>query len=957
MASEILKRIEDRVETQYADWVERASAAGLNAGLKEGFVETMKRVFEGSDYVAQCCLRQPELLCDWHEKGFLSKPLVTGEMEQRLLALLQDVNDESGLQRELRRFRRQHMARIIWRDLAGWALLAETLEDLSSLADACVSQALEKLMGILARQYGRPMGRESGRPQGLVVLGMGKLGARELNLSSDIDLIFAFEEPGVTDGPKAMANEEFFTRLIQKLVQALNTVTAEGFVFRTDTRLRPYGDSGPLACSFDFMEEYYFSQAREWERYAMVKARVVAGDPDAGARLMAVLRPFTYRRYLDYGSIESLRDMKRMIASELHKKGMDANIKLGPGGIREIEFLGQAFQLIRGGREPDLQIRPILLVLQRLGEKGLLSPLAVQELSEAYGFLRLVENRLQAWRDEQTHRLPADDEGRLRLGRSMGFSSWEAFAEVLAGHRGRVQAHFDQIFAARPQTSDGAKLSKADLEQLWRGELEGEKTLELLNQAGYRDGEAALKSLAKLRESTAVRRQEAKGRARMDQLVPRVIEAAGEKEGANALLARLLGLLESIAGRAAYLALLVENPVALSHLVKLASESLWIVNTLASHPLLLDELLDPRRLYSPLRREALEQELGVLLHPVAGDDLEQQMERLRQFAQSNMLRVAAADITGVIPLMVVSDYLTEVAEVVTGRVLAQSWGEMVRRHGRPTQVLGTERGFAVIAYGKLGGIELGYGSDLDLVFLHGSQELNAMTDGEKSVPNDVFYARLGQRMVHMFNTRTPSGQLYSVDMRLRPNGNSGLLVSSLQAFERYQKDEAWTWEHQALIRARAIAGDTVVIKEFQRIRHEVLTMERDPVKLCAHVREMREKMRQSLDKSGAGAFDIKQGRGGIADIEFMVQFSVLRWAHGYPDLARWTDNIRLLEMLAHYRLMDGGAVELLSSAYKALRGRYHRCVIQEQPGLINGGALEEERHKVSAIWRTLMENE
>ncbi|OGT87456.1 MAG: bifunctional glutamine synthetase adenylyltransferase/deadenyltransferase [Gammaproteobacteria bacterium RIFOXYA12_FULL_61_12] len=956
MAVETAQGLEARVEIQYQSWRERAAEAGLNAGLDEDFLVALRRVFEGSDYVAQALLRQPELLSQGHATGFLRDPLPEAGMDRLLRASLEGVVDEAGLQRELRRFRKRHMIRIIWRDLAGWAGLGETLEDLSALADACIGLALERLYAQLIPQYGEPIGAESGQPQGLVVLGLGKLGARELNLSSDVDLIFAFEEPGKTNGRKSVANEEFFTRLIQKLVQALDNMTGDGFVFRTDTRLRPYGDAGPLACSFGFMEEYYFSQAREWERYAMIKARVVAGDPLAGERLMAVLRPFTYRRYLDFGSIESLRDMKRMIAAELHKKGMDANIKLGPGGIREIEFLGQAFQLIRGGREPDLQIRPILQVLQRLGEKGLLPPLAVEELTAAYCFLRLVENRLQAWRDEQTHRLPADDEGRLRLSRSMGFGTWASFGEVLGEHRAKVQGHFDQIFAAQGQVT-GGKEANAMLTALWRGGLERERASALLEQLGYRGGEAPLDAVQRLRDSAAVRRQEAKGQSRMDLLVPLVMEAAAGVGDPDGVLLRLLGLLEVIAGRAAYLALLVESPVALSHLVKLAGESLWIVHSLSNQPLLLDELLDPRRLYSPLHRAGLEQELRVLLQPVVMDDLEQQMERLRQFAQSNMLRVAAADITGVIPLMVVSDYLTEIAEVVTVQVLAYSWLELTRKHGRPACILGESSGFAVIGYGKLGGIELGYGSDLDLVFLHGSKDLNAMTDGERPVPNDVFYARLGQRMVHMFNTRTPSGLLYSVDMRLRPNGNAGLLVSSLDAFERYQKNEAWTWEHQALVRARAVAGDPLVIAEFGRIRREVLLIERDPGKLRADVREMREKMRESLDKGSDGTFDIKQGRGGIADIEFMVQFAVLRWAHLYPDLSVWTDNVRLLETLARHQLLAGQAAQQLTGAYKALRAMNHRHAIQERPGLIASGELQDERRVVTEIWRTMMEDE
>ena len=418
---------------------------------------------------------------------------------------------------------------------------------------------------------------------------------------------------------------------------------------------------------------------------------------------------------------------------------------------------------------------------------------------------------------------------------------------------------------------------------------------------------------------------------------------------------RLIRLLEAIARRTSYLALLVESPLALSQLVRLTSISPWISQQIARQPLLLDEMLDPRRLYTPLRRESLESELDTLLSVLDQDDLEQRMERLRQFSKSNMLRVAAADITGVIPLMVVSDYLTEIAESVIARVMDLAWADLTARHGRPTDILGEDKGFAVIGYGKLGGLELGYGSDLDLVFIHGSSNPNAMTDGRKPVSNEVFYARLGQRMIHMFTTRTPSGLLYEVDMRLRPNGNSGMLATPIETFERYQHQDAWTWEHQALLRARPVAGDPAVWERFQQVRHAVLSRERDEQVLRREVREMREKMRAALDRSGSGRFDIKQGSGGIADIEFMVQYCALRWASRYPDLLRWTDNIRLLETLASHQLLAGRIADRLADAYRSLRAVYHRNALGDLPGLIADSEMLEQRQTVTEIWQDLME--
>lgn len=913
-----------------------------------GFEAELLRVWEGSDFVAQYCLKQPELLVRLQRSGVLAHSYSDGEMDRLLGARLDEVTDESTLHRELRRFRNEQMVRIIWRDLTQAAPLAETLEDLSALADACVSQALSLLYTWLTEKQGTPR-NAAGEQQYLVVLGMGKLGARELNLSSDIDLIFAYPEPGETDGARPTSNEQFFIRLCQQLVKALNSQTVDGFVFRVDARLRPFGDAGSLALSFDAMETYYQSHAREWERYAMIKARVVAGDAAAGREIMAMLQPFIYRRYLDFGAIESIRDMKRLIGRELKRKGMADNVKLGPGGIREIEFIGQAFQLIRGGREPELQIRPILPVLQVLGEKQQLSPEEVTELTEAYRFLRLVENRIQAWKDRQTHLLPESESGRLRIARAMGFSDGGQFLQVLAQHRVKVQSHFDNVFALSEEVT-----ADLPLQAVWDQGLDDEQAAGRLEQSGFTEGAVVLSRLESFRQGHACRSLGTRGRHRMEQLMPVLLEAVAQSPAPDVTLERILRIIESIARRTSYLALLVENPTALTQLVKLAGISPWIAQQVARHPLLLDEMLDPRRLYTPLKRERLETELETALAAVDRDDQEQQMERMRQFTQSNMLRVAAADLTGVIPLMVVSDYLTEIAETITCKVMEQAWDLLVARHGRPSNVSGDGNGFAVIGYGKLGGIELGYGSDLDMVFLHSNDNPNLMTDGERPVANDLFYARMGQRMIHLYTTRTPAGTLYEVDMRLRPNGNSGMLVSSLEAFEEYQKNAAWTWEHQALLRARSVAGDPAVIQQFQRIRREVLSRERDPDKLRADVREMREKMRGSLDKSNGEQFDIKQGVGGIADIEFMVQYSVLRWAYKHPDLLDWTDNIRLLDSLARHRLFEGEVAELLAENYRALRAVYHRKALSELPGLVPEDELLREREAVQALWQRLM---
>ena len=940
-----------RLQRYEQAWRDRPGIAGLASRLPP--FERLAAVWAGSDYVAQTCLRSPELVAELNAAGLFERALADGELAGALRAALAAVGDESALERVLRRFRQRQMVRIIWRDLDGAAALDETLEDLSELADVCIREALALLHVWAVARSGEPRDG-GGRAQRLVVLGMGKLGARELNLSSDIDLVFCFAEHGQTDGRRPIDNETFFTRLGRQLISVLGKVTGDGFVFRVDMRLRPFGDSGPLVATLDAMENYYHSQARDWERYAMVKARPITGEAEDIDPLMAMLRGFVYRRYIDFGVIESIRDMKRMIERELHGKGMDANIKLGQGGIREIEFIGQAFQLVRGGREPELQVRPIQTVLQRLGDRGFLPSFAVRQLLDAYRFLRQTENRIQAWRDEQSHRLPSDPVARERLAASMRFDDWDAFEQVLDRHRRHVHEQFGNVFAA-PQTE--AMAQEGPLHAAWRAKDDDPRALAALSDAGFDDAAVTLVGLAGFHQSTLVRALPTRGRAKLDQLMPSLIEAAAGTDAPDVTLGRLLQLIAAIVRRTAYLDLLLENPLALSQLVRLVGESSWVVAQLIRQPLLLDELLDPRRLYSPLHADELRHELDTLMEPVADDDLEQEMERLRQFAQGNRLRVAAADIVGAIQLMVVSDYLTDIAEATLERVQASAWRDLVQRHGRPGGDVGDDTGFAVIGYGKLGGIELGYASDLDLVFLHGSADVNAMTDGRRSVANDVFYVRMGQRMIHMLTTRTPSGQLYEADMRLRPNGNAGQLVASLAAFEKYQLNDAWTWEHQALIRARPVAGDAAVRARFAAIRHQVLCRERDPDQLRDGVRAMRAKMRASLDRGDAEHFHVKHGHGGLVDIEFIVQYEVLRWAHAHPDLTEWSDNARLLDRLSAHALLPGAAAEQLWNAYQVFRGIVHRRALQEQGSLVPIGQLAEERAMVRDIWSAVFRDD
>lgn len=954
---ELPAALQDGVASHWADYV--AACGGQPLLQAPEALRSLARVWAASRFVAGTCVRAPALLQNLVGSGDLDRCYEDGEYGSRVAAVLDGAAVEEQLMRRLRHCRRREMVRIAWRDLDRRTDLNGTVRDLTALADACVSGALVRLHELQAVEWGTPVD-STGRRLDMVVLAMGKLGGEELNFSSDIDLIFAYPEDGETvGGRRGTSNHEYFVRLGQRLIHVLNQPTAEGFVFRVDMRLRPFGASGPLVMSFSALEGYYASQGRDWERYAMVKARVVTGQAVHARRLLATLRPFVYRRYLDYGAFEALRQMKALIVQEVQRKGLHDDVKLGAGGIREVEFVAQAFQLIRGGRVPELRDRRVLVVLERLRQRGNLPEFVVRQLHEAYVFLRNVEHRIQAYADEQSQTLPQDSTVRSALAYAMGYPDWDAFDRDLRMHRRRVHNHFEQIVAAPQAEAAGLSGAEVDLAAVWLGSAEGEQAESVLAHAGYDDVQDAHRHLTELRRGSRLHALSARGRERVDRLMPMVLGAAGRTGTPTETLRRVLGVLEAVAGRTTYLTLLVEHPMALSQLVKLCAASPWLAKLLARHPVLLDELLDPRTLYAPLDRQALEAELAQRMAATDADDVEQHMELLRQFKQAHVLRVAAADVAKAYPLMVVSDHLTTIAEVVLRGALQLTWHYLQQRHGRPPCEVASpgDTGFVIIGYGKLGGIELGYGSDLDLVFLHGAAVDGPATEGPRSIESGVFYARLGQRLVHMLSTHTPAGVLYEVDTRLRPSGASGLLVTGIAGFDLYQRERAWTWEHQALVRARPVAGDPALARRFLETRRVVLSRAREPEMLRREVREMRERMRAALGGRRGGLLDLKQDPGGIADIEFVVQYGVLLLAHAHPELLEYTDNIRLLAGLARVGFLAASDAEALADAYRGLRKAVHRLTLQEAPRAVEAEALAEERAIVAHLWQSVIGDE
>ncbi|MCP1466888.1 bifunctional [glutamate--ammonia ligase]-adenylyl-L-tyrosine phosphorylase/[glutamate--ammonia-ligase] adenylyltransferase [Pseudomonas sp. S3E17] len=941
---------------------------GLSAWTPQRWAD-FARVCAASDFVIEQSVRDPLMLLELAAWGELDRGFAPGELCGQIAGAVQQAETEDELGRVLRRQRTRQQVRIIWRDLTRQADLVQTCRDLSDMADASIDQAYQWLYQRHCVQFGTPTGRRSGEPQHMVILGMGKLGAVELNLSSDIDLIFAYPEGGETVGVKrSLDNQEFFIRLGQKLIKALDPMTVDGFVFRVDMRLRPYGSAGALVLSFNALEQYYQDQGRDWERYAMIKARVVAGDQVAGAQLLDMLRPFVYRRYLDFSAIEALRTMKQLIQQEVRRKGMADNIKLGSGGIREVEFIAQAFQLIHGGRDLSLQQRPLLKVLGTLEGQGYLPPAVIAELRNGYEFLRYTEHAIQAIADRQTQMLPDSPEDQARIAFMLGFADWATFHERLMHWRGRVDWHFRQVIAD-PDEEEGAEselVVGGEWLPLWEESQDEEAACRQLAEGGFTDATKALKALASLRNSPQLRAMQRLGRERLDAFIPRLLAQAVEHANPDLVLERVLPLVEAVARRSAYLVLLTENPDALRRLLTLCAASPWIAEQITRFPLLLDELLNEGRLFKPPLAPELAAELRERLTRIPEDDLEQQMEALRHFKLAHRLRVAASEIAGSLPLMKVSDYLTWLAEAILEQVLALAWRQTVARHGSPQRLDGTlcDPGFIIVGYGKVGGIELGHGSDLDLVFIHDGDP-QAETDGAKPIDGAQFFTRLGQRIIHLLTTQTNSGQLYEVDMRLRPSGASGLLVSSLGAFDRYQQNEAWTWEHQALIRARVLVGSQDVGQAFEQVRAKVLGRERDLAKLRQEVSEMRAKMRDNLGTkataAGTGAnafdatvlFDLKQDAGGIVDIEFMVQYAALAWSAQHPSLLRYTDNIRILEGLEQVGLMPAADAHLLREVYKAYRSAAHRQALQNEAGTVPGDQFADERRQVMRIWQAL----
>ncbi|GGY34884.1 glutamate-ammonia-ligase adenylyltransferase [Rhodanobacter panaciterrae] len=907
------------IDDRYGDLAARCRAAGVPLHDDAGVAERIRRTLLASDFAFDVWCRQPQLLAP---QGL--ERLRSGSDASARIDALKLPDDEAACMVALRRFRHAEALRLVFRDVNGLDELPETLSATSVLYEALLDVALGWSEHALATRYGHSRNHDGVR-QRLLVIGFGKLGGSELNFSSDIDLVLAYPHGGQTDGARPLDNSEYFIRLGRQLVRLLNEPTMDGICARVDLRLRPFGNAGRLALSFAAMEQYYQSEGRDWERYAWIKARPVAGDRAAGKQLQELLRPFVYRKYLDYTAFAGLREMKALIDAEVARKDLADNLKLGPGGIREIEFIVQLTQLIRGGREPSLRVRGLLPALTACEARGHIAAARARMLREAYVLLRRVENRVQMLRDAQTHDIPDDALSRERIALSLDYPDWDTLDTALAKHRAIVSEEFAAVLM--PQGGRAASVPAADM-VLWQRACDESLDAAVLEASGFVPGAELADALLKLPQAAPVRAMSARSRERLDHLMPQLFSAARGTPAPVPSLLRLCRLMQAVARRSSYLALLEEQPAARKRLVRLFGESAFLAERVIAQPLLLDDVLDPRIDQLPFKRADIAAEIARVLTTLDEREAEAELDRINEFKASTAFRLGLAFNDGRADAVATSRRLAALAESVVGAVLALAERELIAQHGR---LPGEGSGFGVLGYGSLGGEELGFASDLDLVFVFDGRRAQALSDGARPIEGSRWYQRLAQRVMNWLTLLTRGGRLYEVDTRLRPDGSKGLLVSSLDAFVAYQKSRAWTWEHQALLRARPVAGDAALNRELADVRREILAVPRELSAVLTDVSSMRQRWRAERDRSEARQLDLKQGHGGLLDIEFALQGLVLAHATQRPDLLGVTANAGLIEACRTAGWLDADQAAILTVAHADLLQRALACTLDLRP--------------------------
>ncbi|MFC3094449.1 bifunctional [glutamate--ammonia ligase]-adenylyl-L-tyrosine phosphorylase/[glutamate--ammonia-ligase] adenylyltransferase [Alteromonas sediminis] len=922
--------------------------------ITENDTDLIKKAFACSNYLAALCERDDTVLTtllNGQGTPYLEEALHLKALE----AFTEHCDSEVHLMSALRAYHAQHTARIIWYDVIVQQPIKHSLTQVSVLANAIILTAYNWLYTSLTQRYGIPQAR-----QPMCILAMGKLGGHELNFSSDIDLIFAYPEKGETHGGrKQVEHQVFFTKLAQKLIHVLDTVTTEGRLYRVDMRLRPFGESGPLVAHFDALEDYYHEQAREWERFALMKARIINPPTKDTDTLYNIIRPFVYKKYLDFTTLDALRDIKQMINAETRRRRLANNIKLGRGGIREAEFFVQCFQMIHGGRHPSLQVKNWLKACEKLAQEGHIATETQQAITQAYCVLRKVEHALQQVNNEQTQSLPTDPLHWQKIVLSTGYESQASLEHDIAKARETIHDLFAELFAQPDEDVDTESALYQFCVDAWQLDLSEQE----LNDTGQSVIDTHLVSqfhtiISGLKKTVLTSRAGTRGRQQLDKLIPLILEAFLENEDKDfVVLERIFALIHAVLGRTTYLDLLLENPDVRKQLFHLCQLSPWIADQLRQFPLLLDELLAPIYLHNQTTdleasRQEYIGELRQVLLRIDPDDEEQHMDVLRQFKLCQQLRIAAADILGTLPVEKVSDKLTMLAEVLLTHVINTALHQMAKRYGLPEYHDIPGHGFAALAYGKMGGWELGYGSDLDLVFIHNAPA-DSQTTGAKQISAQQFYIKVAQRIMHLLNTKTIFGELYDTDLRLRPSGNAGLFCCHVDGFTHYQNNDAWTWEHQALVRARAVFGETELIEKFNLTRQAILCKTRDVEALKIEVSDMRRKLFEHW-QSEKGKQSFKHGTGGITDIEFLSQYWVLAYSHQDTSLTKWQDNLRIIDAASSTSLISAEQADVLKKAYLCQRNALHHSTLLGKLDQAESAEIKHMRKAVSEVWQAIL---
>ncbi len=845
---------------------------------------------------------------------------------------------------QLRHYRHRKLVEIIYLDVVAQNTLENTLHHLSDLADQLIELALATCNKQLSDKHGQPLDAD-GNPMLLNIIAMGKLGGRELNFSSDIDLICCFEHDGELTGFGQLSYQEYFARLVRLFSQVLSDSTADGFVYRVDLRLRPWGDSGPVVLNHSALEHYYQLHGREWEQYAMVKARVISGSESSRAHLASLLKPFVFRKYHDYRVFDGLATLKSKIDNQAKSKGMRVNIKVGPGGIREIEFFVQAFQILKGGRNHQLQTTEIFLCFDAFLRHDIVDGETVTRLRAAYCFLRQLENRIQMFDDQQTHDLPINTDQQRRIAITMGFTDWETLFEELQQHRNRVNHFFNELFRRDQETQPEVVIDDSFAET-----IEDDREWDFINNSGIADAAEINLLLNRFLRSKAWSFMSVRAKQRLNNLLPRLLETIGAEQNPGLLFERFMRLFSSIAGRSVYFELLFQNSALLGRLSTLFARSAWIADEVSQYPILLENLIHPGD-QQRFDKAGLQQRLQTQLDNIEGDT-ELELDSLRLFKREQTLVIASAELAQEIDATQVCHYLCDLAEVVLEAVYRLASKALQQQYGVPQCTLDDKRreaSLAIIGYGKLGGYEMHYQSDLDIIFLHDSSGEQQFTSGEKCIENSVYFARLAQKIISFTSVLTASGKLYEIDSRLRPEGSSGLLVSSTQAYLRYQLEKAWTWEHQALVRARLVAGSPLLQSEFSDIREQVLQLQRDDAQLRQDIVEMRDRIYRNKQPPEGDRRDLKQSRGAMVDIEFLVQYWVLAQANNIGSECLYSDNISLLNELFRLNLITGSQSQL-AEIYTDYHRLLHESMLQNQSSEVDAEIIEAHVNHVVNCW-------